>query len=204
MHTSQENHLVVIKMATKLKHTLDEQEAAHRFADQGVGQLFAEKDALKVEVGGLKKIKADLERERATLTRTNRDQESSILDLLFRLHTAQIALYDPNLPHLTPLVPDPKFTDLRLDLDAIPPKTRVEAVNGHLRAYLFQLQTQNVALKARLDAREHDDQTRLDAIEEEDRAREIAALEGRLLQKLPLKREDRERREVSPSSAGPF
>lgn len=126
--------------------------------------------------------------QRAFLTQTGKDHKTSILDLLFRLHTAQTALSDPNLPNATPLLPEPEFSDLRLDADQLSMKTKVERVNAHLRTYLFQLQAKNGALQARLDARVHDDE-----------AREMEILESRLLEKLPLKREVRERKEVSRS-----
>lgn len=109
------------------------------------------------------------------------------MDLLFRVQTAELALRDPDLPNATPLVLEPQFIDLRPDLERRDPRTKQELVNAHLRTYLTQLRAENMAIKARLDARLEDDEQR-----------QIEILEGRLLEKMPALREVRERREVSP------
>lgn len=63
VHSSGENHLQVVKAVNKLKLMLDNQEATQRDADRDLGRVHCENGALRTEVVGLKKIKADLERE---------------------------------------------------------------------------------------------------------------------------------------------
>ncbi|KAL7413973.1 hypothetical protein BDY24DRAFT_387018 [Mrakia frigida] len=187
----------VLRLAEEIKQQAQTLTRSSRRKDVEVESLKKEitdlRNQLGVEKGRVKDLTADvicLTAEKTSLQTLTTSQSTSLLDFQLQLFTAQQALLDPNSPHPGPeIIPRPAFIDMVPALASMPAKKKAQKVNELLKQQVFELTTKNWAM-----------QTRLEKLQEAELAVEVETLESRLLQKMPEKRETRERRELEAAT----